>query len=45
MILCNQMEFLNTAVASDVIGSFFVGESALAKAGGFVPKVAADGLA
>ena len=45
MTLCSQMEFLNTAVASDVIGNFFNAEAALAKAGGFVPTVAADGLA
>jgi hypothetical protein len=45
MILCSQMDFLNTTVASDVIGKFFNAEAALAAGGGFVPKVAADGLA
>lgn len=45
MILCSQMDFLNTTVASDAIGNFFNAEAALAAGGGFVPKVAADGLA
>lgn len=39
------MDFLDTAVASDAIGNFFNTEAALAADGGFVPKVAADGLA
>ena len=45
MVLCSQMEFLNTAVASDVIGNFFNAEAALARTSGFVPTVAPDGLA
>ena len=45
MTLCAQLEFLNTAVASDMIGSFFLAEARLAQANGFIPNVPADGLA
>ncbi|WP_448809934.1 peptidoglycan-binding domain-containing protein [Agromyces bauzanensis] len=45
MTVASQMEFLNLTVASDVVANFFAQESRLARASGFTPTAAPDGLA